>query len=406
MRGLQFLLIGRYIFVSLEWQVSHWLLVVVACSVSLAAGLVILISTIKNLLESRLLPTAVMPDTKLPTVTVAIPARNEDIQLKECLEAVLASDYPKMEIIVYDDCSQDKTAEIIKSFAHDGVRFIKGDKIKANWLAKNYACQKLLEESTGEIIIYSGVDVRFSVSTISQLVDYLKHNNLQMLCALPVRYKHGLVAALIQPMRYWWELALPKRFFKHPPVLSTCWLMQRAALEKIGGFKAVAKAIIPEEHFAIQTKLVKAYDFIRSSNQLGLYTQKTFIDQWLTAVRTRYPQDHKQPFRLAAKTLLMLMFLLAPIVAFIVALSTNAPLLIILLTGFNCLSLIASHVAINYVTNPKATALSVVNFWLVVLLDIVAMHISMYRYEFSEVVWRGRKVSQPVMQVYERLPSS
>src|SRR4029077_9013676 len=60
-------------------------------------------------------------ETDLPTVTVAIPARNEDAQLDQCLQSLLAGDYPKLEIIVLDDCSQDRTSEIIRRFAHDGV---------------------------------------------------------------------------------------------------------------------------------------------------------------------------------------------------------------------------------------------------------------------------------------------
>src|SRR6185369_13096540 len=61
---------------------------------------------------------------QLPTVSVCIPARNEDRVLTDCLAAVLASDYPKLEVIVLDDCSQDKTAQVVRQFAHGGVQFI------------------------------------------------------------------------------------------------------------------------------------------------------------------------------------------------------------------------------------------------------------------------------------------
>src|SRR5690606_10627587 len=62
-------------------------------------------------------------DKELPTVSVCIPARNETNALEDCLRSMLANDYPKLEILVLDDCSQDRTAEVIKSFAHAGVRF-------------------------------------------------------------------------------------------------------------------------------------------------------------------------------------------------------------------------------------------------------------------------------------------
>ncbi|HEU5122308.1 MAG TPA: glycosyltransferase family A protein, partial [Candidatus Saccharimonadales bacterium] len=44
----------------------------------------------------------------LPTVTVAIPARNETDELEDCLYELVKSDYQKLEILVLDDCSQTK----------------------------------------------------------------------------------------------------------------------------------------------------------------------------------------------------------------------------------------------------------------------------------------------------------
>ena len=58
-------------------------------------------------------------DKKLPSLSVAIPARNETFILEDCLKCLIASDYPKLEILVLDDCSQEKrTPEIIRQFAH------------------------------------------------------------------------------------------------------------------------------------------------------------------------------------------------------------------------------------------------------------------------------------------------
>jgi hypothetical protein len=74
----------------------------------------------------------------LPALTVAIPARNETDDLEACLRSVVASTYPKLEVLVLDDCSQNKrTPEIIREFAHAGVRVNAGEVPPHNWLAKN-----------------------------------------------------------------------------------------------------------------------------------------------------------------------------------------------------------------------------------------------------------------------------
>ena len=47
-------------------------------------------------------------DKDLPSISVLIPARNETEELHACLDALVASDYPKLEILVLDDCSQER----------------------------------------------------------------------------------------------------------------------------------------------------------------------------------------------------------------------------------------------------------------------------------------------------------
>ena len=95
---------------------------------------------------SRLFITHTRPkveSTALPSVTVCIPARNEDHALTDCLHKVLASDYEKLEIIVVDDNSVDNTSVLIKSFAHAGVRFVAGSELPEGWLGKNHSLQML-----------------------------------------------------------------------------------------------------------------------------------------------------------------------------------------------------------------------------------------------------------------------
>ena len=69
----------------------------------------------------------------LPSVSVLIPARNEQVAMRSSLEMVLASDYPKLEVIVLDDNSVDNTSDEIKLFAHAGVRFVSGEKPPEGW---------------------------------------------------------------------------------------------------------------------------------------------------------------------------------------------------------------------------------------------------------------------------------
>ncbi len=102
------------------------------------------LTTSKNIKKSKHIHKPIhYYDRDLPTVSVLIPARNETVNLEECLSSLLLSDYPKLEIIVLDDCSVSKhTSDIIKNYAHAGVRFLAGNVPSNDWLAKNYAYQQ------------------------------------------------------------------------------------------------------------------------------------------------------------------------------------------------------------------------------------------------------------------------
>jgi glycosyltransferase involved in cell wall biosynthesis len=342
-------------------------------------------------------------DKDLPTVTVAIPARNETPELEDCIRSVLANNYPKLEVIVLDDCSGDDTPEIIKKFAHDGVRFVPGSAPKKRWLAKNQAYEQLSQEASGDIILFCGVDVRFGPEAIRALVTTLLSRKKDMVSILPRRLTSNAWAAFVQPMRYWWELALPRRPFNRPPVLSTCWLIKKESLEKLGGFEAVSHTIIPEGYFARELVKSDGYSFIRADDLLDVQTRKNLQDQRETAIRMRYPQVRRKPEWVLFMTVMELLFLLAPFIfaasilwAGVTTLNTAAII--------SCSFLILTHVSIVQISNPANVLTAIFNFPAVVITEMTLGLVSMYRYEFATVEWKGRNICIPVMHIIPKLP--
>ncbi len=61
----------------------------------------------------------VPPPVEAPLISVCIPARNEERNIRACVEAVLAQDYPNFEIIVLDDRSTDRTPLILRDLVRD-----------------------------------------------------------------------------------------------------------------------------------------------------------------------------------------------------------------------------------------------------------------------------------------------
>lgn len=340
-------------------------------------------------------------DADLPSITVAIPARNETEDLQQCLQSLITSTYPKLEIIVLDDCSQTRrTPEIIRGFAHDGVRFIQGETPSDSWLPKNQAYDRLAQEASGAYILFCGVDIRFAPESLRSIVSTMLDREKQMLSILPERKQEAYGNfSLIQAMRYWWELAPPRRQLRRPPVISSCWVISTKALADAGGFASVKRAIVPEAHFA-KTLLGKdAYSFLRSTVALGVQSNKPVDEQRRTAIRMRYPQLHKRPEQVAIAAALEATFLVMPF-----ALAVAGPWLPI--GGIAHAASIAASVLLVITYELSVISTKVNNWWfgliaepLAVLTDLYLIHYSMWKYEFSDVDWKGRNVCVPVMHV-------
>ena len=345
-----------------------------------------------------------IPDIELPSITVAIPARNETSELTDCLQELLKSNYPKMEIVVLDDCSQDSTSEIIKSFAHQGVRFLEGTIPKGSWLYKNHAYEQLFQESEGKLILFCGVDVRFEKDSIRKLVEIYVNENQKMISVLPTRNGLAGLNNIIQPMRYWRELAIPKVFSKHPACLGTCWLIERKFLGDIGGFSAFKQNIKPEKHFAKHAKTSKQFRFYVSSSGLGISSIKNYHNQWLTSLRTRYPEHKKQPENVFIFTIWFAVIFASPFAVTLISLFSGY-MFPAILGLFSTILLLYVHFKVDFMTNGKTDFFKVILFPLTVVSEIVLINYSMWAYEFSEVIWKGRNICLPVLKVVPKLPN-
>src|SRR5437764_590720 len=55
--------------------------------------------------------------TQTPLVSIILPARNEEQDIGRCVRSLLDQDYPNIELIVVDDRSTDRTADIVRAVA-------------------------------------------------------------------------------------------------------------------------------------------------------------------------------------------------------------------------------------------------------------------------------------------------
>lgn len=87
-------------------------------------------------------------------VSVGMAVRNEERWLSQALDSVLAQDYQNIEVIICDNLSTDKTADIAKEYAKRDSRikyFLNKEKVSS---FKNYSLS--FERSSGEYFMFCG----------------------------------------------------------------------------------------------------------------------------------------------------------------------------------------------------------------------------------------------------------
>lgn len=222
-----------------------------------------------------------------PSVSVCIPARNETHAMTECLERVLASDYRKMEVIVYDDSSVDDTSILVRSFAHAGVRFVPGDTLPEGWLGKNHALEVLAREASGTFVVFMDVDTTIQPTTISQLVGYTMTEDMVMTSVIPGRIDVARASVLFGHLRYFWQLITTRP--SAPATSSALWMIKRRVLlDVLGGFESHKDEVEPEAHIAAIIG-VRAYHCLVGGAALGVNYEKKWQSQVESSRRLLYP---------------------------------------------------------------------------------------------------------------------
>lgn len=103
-----------------------------------------------------------------PIVALVIAAYNEEEIIAEKIENSLDLDYPRdsLEIIVFSDASSDRTDEIVRSYADQGVRL---KRIEGR-VGKTQCQNQVVETVNADIIVFSDANSMYEPNAISNLV--------------------------------------------------------------------------------------------------------------------------------------------------------------------------------------------------------------------------------------------
>src|SRR5579863_1301144 len=201
---------------------------------------------------------------ELLELTVIVPARNEEANLGECLQSLVQQSEPVFELgrdwelIVVNDHSSDRTAEIARGFA--GVTLMQADEPEHGWTGKTNAVWTAARRARGRWLLFTDADTIHEPGNLHRAIHEAKKHKAGMLSYSPRQLVSGLMQRAMMPLVFC-ELALayPPAKVSDPNARVAAangqfLLVEREAYRKMGGHASVAEKVLEDVELAFVAK--------------------------------------------------------------------------------------------------------------------------------------------------------
>lgn len=174
-----------------------------------------------------------------PKISIIIPARNEEKNLPPLLDSLRAVDYPSFEVMVVDDGSTDRTAEIARSY---GGQVLSAPPLPAGWNPKNWACHNAVAHASGELLLFTDADTVYRPDGLRRALNEWRRAPVDLMSCLPYHRAPTWWEKLLGPFHALVLVATAPRTpaFRRLYAVGQFLLFDRAFYERSGGHAAVA----------------------------------------------------------------------------------------------------------------------------------------------------------------------
>jgi glycosyltransferase involved in cell wall biosynthesis len=186
-----------------------------------------------------------------PRVSAVIAARNEEDALPATLDALLAQDYPDLEVVVVEDSSTDRTKEVIDARA-PRVQRVDPPPLPDGWVGKNWACWNGANATTGEWLLFLDADVRTHPAAVRTTVDWAVREAADLATIAPRLEMKGFWERVVLPM----YVQIVLTYFRAPHVNrdrskaamanGQYWLVPRKTYFDLGGHAEVRGVVLED----------------------------------------------------------------------------------------------------------------------------------------------------------------
>lgn len=185
------------------------------------------------------------PSSPAPSLSVVVPARNEERHLPQCLESLSRLEYDPLEIIVVDDRSSDATRDIALSYARKDPRFkvIEGKEPPTGWTGKNFAIHQGAQGARGAFLLIVDADTTLAPETARRAVAYMEAHSVDLLSLYPQPVCSSFWEKTLLPLMGVLSIFRMNKVndprSKEAMAFGYFLLFRRSSFDAIGGYEAI-----------------------------------------------------------------------------------------------------------------------------------------------------------------------
>ncbi|WIG57746.1 MAG: Glycosyl transferase, family 2 [Ktedonobacterales bacterium] len=142
-----------------------------------------------------------------PKVSIIVPARDEERNIRTCVESLLAQDYPNFDVTVVDDGSSDGTAQILREIQRKNPqgRFLRVshvDHLPAGWAGKPHAMHTGAAQADGAWLLFTDADTRHAPGALRFAVERASAGDVDLLSLGATQDLPDFWGRVLMPMAY------------------------------------------------------------------------------------------------------------------------------------------------------------------------------------------------------------
>ncbi len=231
--------------------------------------------------------------SELPTASVIVAARNEERNILKCMESLNNLEYPegKLQIIIVNDNSDDKTEEIIKEYIKEKPRFVTLNTKRGigNLKGKANAIANGMELATGEIILSTDADCTVSPKWAKTMASYYT-DDVGVVCGYTNQFEQRMFDAM-QSIDFIYLLTVAggaMNLGKPLSCIGNNMSYRKSVYREVGGYESLGFSVTEDFNLLKAIYKLKKYKIIYPCDEYALVTSETCHD-----IKTLYWQKKR-----------------------------------------------------------------------------------------------------------------